>query len=298
MPVCPRPQPEHRTWLRPAARHLAPLPPSYISSHAGGVHQRRPAGGGGGGVAGDALPRPRLCRAQGHAGAAARRRAPAAGTGREVPAVPPGALAEQYQRGGGNRHGRGVLGRGAGGGWAGPGRDCAHACVGAGLWRTCAKGDALVEGGVGRGGGYVWARSGECCAERTGWHGTEGELRDVAPWLGSEEGRCMYTPVSRASWPSCTPHPARDSPTPLPPWQASLLEHAKQLAEAAADGVPTSDCVLTVPSYFTPTQRQALLDGAKLAGGLWPGQLRECAGAAGGCSVCLCMWGYAWGDAV
>lgn len=38
--------------------------------------------------------------------------------------------------------------------------------------------------------------------------------------------------------------------------QASLLEKARELVEAAADGVPTTDCVLTVPSYFTPVQRQ------------------------------------------
>lgn len=58
-------------------------------------------------------------------------------------------------------------------------------------------------------------------------------------------------------------------PAPLPRCscvQASLLEYARSLAEAAADGAPTSDCVLTVPSYFTPGQRQALLDAAKLAG--------------------------------
>ena len=46
--------------------------------------------------------------------------------------------------------------------------------------------------------------------------------------------------------------------------QASLLEKAKELAEAAADGAPTSDCVLTVPSYFTPVQRQV---GGRTRGG-------------------------------
>ncbi|GAB4822077.1 hypothetical protein N2152v2_009123 [Parachlorella kessleri] len=48
--------------------------------------------------------------------------------------------------------------------------------------------------------------------------------------------------------------------------RGSLLHYARQLAEVAADGAPTTDCVLTVPSYFTPAQRGALLDAAKLAG--------------------------------
>ena len=36
--------------------------------------------------------------------------------------------------------------------------------------------------------------------------------------------------------------------------QASLLEYAKQLAEAAADGAPVTDCVLAVPASHTPQQ--------------------------------------------
>ncbi|PSC68342.1 heat shock 70 kDa 17 isoform A [Micractinium conductrix] len=47
---------------------------------------------------------------------------------------------------------------------------------------------------------------------------------------------------------------------------ASLLEYAKGLAEAAADGAPITDAVLAVPASFAPQQRQALLDAAKLAG--------------------------------
>lgn len=47
---------------------------------------------------------------------------------------------------------------------------------------------------------------------------------------------------------------------------ASLLEYAKGLAEAAADGAAVTDAVLTVPASFTIQQRQALLDAAKLAG--------------------------------
>jgi hypoxia up-regulated 1 len=47
---------------------------------------------------------------------------------------------------------------------------------------------------------------------------------------------------------------------------ASLLEYAKGLAEAAAEGAAVTDAVLTVPASFTIQQRQALLDAAKLAG--------------------------------
>ncbi len=38
--------------------------------------------------------------------------------------------------------------------------------------------------------------------------------------------------------------------------QASILEYAKRLATAAADGVPVVDCVLVVPAWFSPEQRQ------------------------------------------
>ena len=47
---------------------------------------------------------------------------------------------------------------------------------------------------------------------------------------------------------------------------ASLLEYAKTLASAVADGSPVTDCVLVVPAFFGPAQRQALLDSAALAG--------------------------------
>lgn len=47
---------------------------------------------------------------------------------------------------------------------------------------------------------------------------------------------------------------------------ASFLEYAKGLGEAAADGSPVTDAVLAVPAAYTPQQRQALLDAAKLAG--------------------------------
>ena len=46
---------------------------------------------------------------------------------------------------------------------------------------------------------------------------------------------------------------------------ASLFEYAASLAREAADGIPVTDCVLVVPSYFTPSQRQAMKDAASLA---------------------------------
>ena len=46
---------------------------------------------------------------------------------------------------------------------------------------------------------------------------------------------------------------------------ASLFEYAAKLAREAADGIPVSDCVIVVPSYFTPGQRQAMKDAANLA---------------------------------
>jgi len=47
---------------------------------------------------------------------------------------------------------------------------------------------------------------------------------------------------------------------------ASLLEYAKSLATTAAEGSPITECVLVVPAFFGPAQRQALLDAADLAG--------------------------------
>lgn len=46
---------------------------------------------------------------------------------------------------------------------------------------------------------------------------------------------------------------------------ASLFEYAASLAKDAADGIPVMDCVIVVPSYFTPGQRQAMKDAASLA---------------------------------
>jgi hypoxia up-regulated 1 len=47
---------------------------------------------------------------------------------------------------------------------------------------------------------------------------------------------------------------------------ASLFEYAASLAKESADGVPVTDCVIAVPSYYTPAQRQAIHDAAGLAG--------------------------------
>ena len=47
---------------------------------------------------------------------------------------------------------------------------------------------------------------------------------------------------------------------------ASLFEYAKRLANEAADGSPVTECVLVVPAFWSPGQRQALLDSAELAG--------------------------------
>lgn len=48
--------------------------------------------------------------------------------------------------------------------------------------------------------------------------------------------------------------------------QASLLEYAKGLTQVAAEGAAVTDCVLVVPAFFGPAQRQAMLDAARLAG--------------------------------
>ncbi len=48
--------------------------------------------------------------------------------------------------------------------------------------------------------------------------------------------------------------------------QASLLHYARQITQANADGAAVLDCVLVVPPYFGPRQRQAMVDAAQLAG--------------------------------
>jgi hypothetical protein len=48
--------------------------------------------------------------------------------------------------------------------------------------------------------------------------------------------------------------------------QASILHYAKGITEAAAEGAQVKDCVITVPAFFGPTQRQAVIDAASLAG--------------------------------
>lgn len=48
--------------------------------------------------------------------------------------------------------------------------------------------------------------------------------------------------------------------------QASILHYAKLITQAAAEGSPIVDCVITVPAWFGASQRKALLDAADLAG--------------------------------
>lgn len=48
--------------------------------------------------------------------------------------------------------------------------------------------------------------------------------------------------------------------------QASLLHYAKGIAQAAAPGAAIVDCVMTVPAFWGPAQRQAYIDAARLAG--------------------------------
>ena len=51
-------------------------------------------------------------------------------------------------------------------------------------------------------------------------------------------------------------------------WQGSLLQYARGMAQAAAARQAIVDCVLVVPAFWGPPQRQAYIDAAKLAGGL------------------------------
>jgi molecular chaperone DnaK (HSP70) len=52
----------------------------------------------------------------------------------------------------------------------------------------------------------------------------------------------------------------------FPLCQAGLLHYAKKITEAAADGAQVLDCVIVVPPFFGPAQRQAIIDAADLAG--------------------------------
>jgi hypoxia up-regulated 1 len=104
--------------------------------------------------------------------------------------------------------------------------------------------------------------------------GAAGVRTDTGDVYSAEElvvRRARSLPAPAAAMPRC-PAPAQTRPPPslpslLPtPPQASLLEYAKSLAQAAADGAPISDCVLVVPAFFDQAQRRALLDAAALAG--------------------------------
>lgn len=45
-----------------------------------------------------------------------------------------------------------------------------------------------------------------------------------------------------------------------------LLKYGRQTAEKQADGMTVKDCVITIPSYFTYSQRRMMLDAAEIAG--------------------------------
>ena len=46
--------------------------------------------------------------------------------------------------------------------------------------------------------------------------------------------------------------------------QASILQYARRITEAATEGQPAVDCVIAVPPWFGPAQRQALLDAGQV----------------------------------
>ena len=58
----------------------------------------------------------------------------------------------------------------------------------------------------------------------------------------------------------------RSRPQEVVPVQGGILHYAKQITSAASDGAQVLDCVIVVPPFFGPAQRQALYDAAHLAG--------------------------------
>ncbi len=46
--------------------------------------------------------------------------------------------------------------------------------------------------------------------------------------------------------------------------QASILQYARRITEAATEGQSAVDCVIAVPPWFGPAQRQALLDAGQV----------------------------------
>lgn len=52
----------------------------------------------------------------------------------------------------------------------------------------------------------------------------------------------------------------------LLPMQGSILHYAKGITESYATAGQVLDCVITVPVFFSQSQRAAILDAAKLAG--------------------------------
>lgn len=66
--------------------------------------------------------------------------------------------------------------------------------------------------------------------------------------------------------------------------QASIVHYARRITEAASDGAAVLDCVVAVPAFFGPAQRQALVDAAQLAGALAGGRRRPTHFPAAACS--------------
>ena len=52
--------------------------------------------------------------------------------------------------------------------------------------------------------------------------------------------------------------------------QASILQYARRITEAATEGQPVVDCVIAVPAWFGPAQRQALLDAGQVLDSSFP----------------------------
>jgi hypothetical protein len=66
---------------------------------------------------------------------------------------------------------------------------------------------------------------------------------------------------------------------------AMILEHVKEMARIHGEGAKIRDCVITVPSYFTMFERQALMDAAEIAG------LKVRDGERERVCVCACLGG-------
>ena len=72
----------------------------------------------------------------------------------------------------------------------------------------------------------------------------------------------LITPFWRGNCGTCAVCSERN-----PAVQASILQYARRITEAATEGQPAVDCVIAVPPWFGPAQRQALLDAGQVLGG-------------------------------